>query len=306
LYRKFGIAKGHASELDVGIIINPMVKSLFIAVVVSLGAVFPCVAGDFAGPWGIQLYSVRNELATNVPGTLDEVRNWGVKNVELAGTYGLTAEQFKAQLDERGLTPVSAHFGYDEYRTNLAAVVRDARVLGLKYAGCAWIPRPNDAPFDEAKCREAIAVFNRAGRVLAQNGVTFFYHAHGYEFQPYENGTLFDLMMRWTNPKYVHYQMDVFWIVHAGQDPVALLKKYPTRWELMHLKGMRESTPTGLLTGETDVRNDVALGTGKIDYAPILREAKTIGIQWYFIEDESPASEQQIPQSIQYLKTVNW
>ena len=306
MYRKFGIAKNEASALDVGIIINPKLNGLFIAVALSLGAVVTGLAGDFAGPWGIQLWSVRDELATNVPGTLDEVRSWGVKNVELAGTYGLTAEQFKAQLDARGLIPVSAHFPYDEYRTNLAEVIRDARTLGLKYAGCAWIPRPNDAPFDEAKCREAIAVFNRAGRALAEQGVTFFYHSHGYEFQPYKDGTLFDLMMRKTNPAYVHYQMDVFWIVHGGQDPVALLKKYPTRWELMHLKGMREGTPTGLLTGETDVRNDVALGTGKIDYAPVLREAKAIGIRWYFIEDESPSSEQQIPQSIQYLKTVNW
>ncbi|HUE36512.1 MAG TPA: TIM barrel protein [Candidatus Acidoferrum sp.] len=264
------------------------------------------VAGSFGGPWGIQLYSLRTELATNVPGTLDEVKRWGVKNVELAGTYGLTAEQFKAQLDLRGLTPVSAHFDYGEYRTNLDAIVRDARVLGLKYAGCAWIPRDDKKPFDEQKCREAIAVFNRAGKVLARHGITFFYHSHGYEFQPYGDGTLFDLMMKETNPKYVHFQMDVFWIVHAGQDPVALFKKYPRRWELMHLKGMRDSTPTGLLTGQTDVTNDVALDTGKIDYAPVLREAKKIGIQWYFIEDESPSSEQQIPESIRYLKKVTW
>jgi sugar phosphate isomerase/epimerase len=283
-----------------------MSRALFLAVVVSLGAVWACAAGDFEGPWGLQLYSVRTELATNVPGTLDEVKSWGVKNVELAGTYGLTTEAFKAQLGERGLIPVSAHFPYDEYRTNLEAVIRDARVLGIQYAGCGWIPRENDGPLDEAKCREVIAVFNRAGRALAQNGVTFFYHPHGYEFEPYGKETLFDLMMRRTNPRYVHYQMDVFWIVRAGQDPVALLKKYPTRWDMMHLKGMRESTPTGILTGPTDVRSNVPMGIGKIDYVPILREAKALGIQWYFIEDESPSSEQQIPQSIQYLKTVNW
>jgi sugar phosphate isomerase/epimerase len=264
------------------------------------------VAGDFEGPWGIQLYSLRTQLATNVPDTLDEVKHWGVKNVELAGTYGLTAEQFKAQLDLHGLKPVSAHFPYDEYRTNLDAIVRDAGVLGLQYAGCAWIPRAHDKPFDEQKCREAIAVFNHAGEVLARHGVTFFYHPHGYEFQPYQGGKLFDLMMKETNPKYVHFQMDIFWIVHPGQDPVALLKKYPRRWDMMHLKGMRDSTPTGLLTGETDVANDVALDTGKIDYAPILREAKKIGIKWYFVEDESPSSEQQIPESIHYLETVKW
>jgi sugar phosphate isomerase/epimerase len=259
-------------------------------------------AASFKGPWGIQLYSLRAQFATNVPGTLDEIKSWGVTNVELAGTYGLTPEQFKAQLDARGFNAVSGHFPFDEYRTNIDAIIHDAKIFGLKYVGCAWVP--HDGPFDEARCRDAVAVFNHAGEVLAQHGLKFFYHVHGYEFQPYEDGTLLDLMMSETNPKFVHFQMDVFWIVHPGQDPVALLEKYSNRWELMHLKGMRDSTPTGLLTGHTDVINDVALDTGKIDYAPILREAEKIGIKWYFIEDESPVSEQQIPQSINYLKTV--
>lgn len=278
----------------------------FIVTAASLAALFTCAAGSFEGPWGLQLYSLRSEFATNVPGTLDEVKSWGVKNVELAGTYGLTPEQFRAQLDLRGLKAVSGHFPFDEYRTNLDAVVHAAKVFGLKYAGCAWIPHDDGKPFDEQTCREAIAVFNHAGEVLAKQNVRFFYHAHGYEFQPYPGGTLLDLMMKETNPKYVHFQMDVFWIVHPGQDPMALLKKYGKRWELMHVKGMRDSTPTGLLTGHTDVTNDVALGTGKIDYVPILRQAKKTGVKWYFIEDESPASEQQVPQSIHYLETVIW
>ena len=279
---------------------------LFLAVISSLAALSTCTAGTFKGPWGLQLYSLRTELATNVPGTLDEVKSWGVKNVELAGTYNLTPEQFKAQLDRHGLTAVSGHFPYDEYRTNLDGVIHDAKILGLKYVGCAWIPHDDNKPFDEQTCRQAIAVFNHAGEVLARHHLTFFYHVHGYEFQPYQDGTLFDLMMKETNPQYMHFQMDVFWIVHPGQDPVKLLKKYGKRWQLMHMKGMRDSTPTGLLTGHSDVTNDVALGTGKIDYAPVLREAQKIGIKWYFIEDESPSSEQQVPQSIRYLKTVKW
>ncbi|HLZ53518.1 MAG TPA: sugar phosphate isomerase/epimerase [Verrucomicrobiae bacterium] len=280
--------------------------TLLWAMVVSLAAVSSCTAGSFKGPWGIQLYSLRTGLATNVPGTLDEVKGWGVRNVELAGTYNLTAGQFKAQLDAHGLTAVSGHFPFDDYRTNLDGIIRDANVLGLKYVGCAWIPHDDNQLFDEKTCREAIAVFNHAGEVLAQHHLKFFYHVHGYEFQPYQDGTLLDLMMKETNPKYVNFQMDVFWIVHPGQDPVKLLQKYGKRWQLMHLKGMRDSTPTGLITGHSDVTNDVALGAGKIDYAPILREAKKIGIKWYYIEDESPSSEQQVPQSIHYLKTVKW
>ena len=253
---------------------------------------------------GLQLYSLRNQLGVDVPGTLDVIKSWGITNVELAGTYGLTPAQFKAQLDARGLNAVSGHFPYERFRDDIDGVARDAQILGLKYVGCAWVP--HNEPFDEKSCREAIAVFNQAGAALAQHGVTFFYHVHGYEFQPFQDGTLFDLLMKATDPKLVHFQMDVFWIVHPGQDPVKLLKKYGSRWQLMHLKGMRESTPTGLLTGHSAVTNDVAVGTGKIDYPPILKVAKKVGVQWYIIEDESPSSEQQVPQSYHYLETLDW
>src|SRR5258706_5575819 len=96
--------------------------------------------------------------------------------------------------------------------------------MGRKYDGCAWITYKG--VFDEKSCIEAIAVFNRAGEALAKHGLKFFYHTHGYEFQPFGNGTLFDLMMAETKPEFVRYEMDVFWIVHPGQDPVKLFEKY--------------------------------------------------------------------------------
>jgi sugar phosphate isomerase/epimerase len=100
--------------------------------------------------------------------------------------------------------------------------------------------------------------------------------------------------------------MDIFWIVHAGQDPVKLFQKYGSRFQLTHLKGMKDSTPTGLLTGNSDVSNDVPLGVGKIDLPPILRAAEQAGVKWNFIEDESPSVEQQIPQSLHYLEQLQW
>ncbi len=253
---------------------------------------------------GLQLYSLRNQFQKDVPGTLDEVKAFGFRNVELAGTYNLTPEQFKQQLDARGLVAVSGHFAYERYRDDVEGVAHDAQILGLKYCGCAWIPHAG--AFDEKTCREAADVFNRAGEALAKHGLKFFYHTHGYEFQPFQDGTLFDLLMHETNPKYVNFEMDVFWIVHPGQDPVKLLNEYGKRWQLMHVKGMREGTPTGLLTGSSDVTNDVAVGQGKIDYVPILKAAKKAGVKYYIIEDESPSSEQQIPQSLNFLKTVRW
>ncbi len=141
---------------------------------------------------------------------------------------------------------------------------QEAKALGLKYAGCAWIAHKGD--LDEKTCREAAKVFNHAGEVLAKHGITFNYHTHGYEFQPYGSGTLFDLLMTETKPELVSYEMDVFWIVHGGQDPVELFKKYGDRFALVHLKDMKNGTPINLLTGTSDVKNDVALGTGRIDY----------------------------------------
>ncbi|MFO1476278.1 MAG: sugar phosphate isomerase/epimerase [Verrucomicrobiota bacterium] len=256
----------------------------------------------FEGPLGLQLYSLRAQFAKDVPGTLDMVKKLGIQNVELAGTYGKTPEEFKSMLDARGLKAIGGHFGFEDFRTNLDSLVQQAKALGLSYVGCAWIP--HNGPFTEAQCRDAVKVFNYAGDVLSKHGLKFYYHVHGYEFQPFRDGTLLDMMMKGTNPETVSFEMDVFWIVFPNQDPVKLLEKFGSRWELMHLKGMKESTKTGELTGGTDVNNDVAVGQGKIDFPPILRAAKKAGVKWYFIEDESKSSVEQIPQSIDYLKTV--
>jgi len=262
------------------------------------------IGSSFKGPIGLQLYSLRDQFPKDVPGTLDEVKKMGFRYAELAGTYGLTPDQFKAQLAARGIEPIAAHFSYDEFRDNPEAVALKAKELGLKYSGCAWIPHQGD--FDEKTCREAAAVFNRAGEALAKHGLKFFYHCHGYEFQPFGQGTLFDLLMSETNPKSVFYEMDIFWVVFPNQDPVKLFAKYGKRWELVHLKDMKKGTPTGALTGGTDVKNDAALGAGQMDLPAILRAAKKAGVKWYFIEDESPWSEQQIPQSLRFLEQVKF
>jgi sugar phosphate isomerase/epimerase len=262
------------------------------------------IGPDFKGPIGLQLYSLRAQFSNSVPATLDQVHRFGVQYVELAGTYNLPPEKFKQQLAEKGLKPISGHFPFERYRDDVEGIARDAKTLGLQYTGCAWIPHTD--PFDEKTCREAIAVFNRAGEALAKHGLKFFYHTHGYEFQPHGGGTLFDLLMAETKPNFVRYEMDVFWIVHPGQDPVKLLQKYGQRFELMHVKDMKKGTPTGLLTGHSDVANDVALGTGIMDWPAILSAAKKAGVEWYFIEDESPTSVGQIPQSLRFLEHVKF
>ncbi len=258
---------------------------------------------SFKGPIGLQLYSLRADFAKDVPGTLTRVQGYGIKNVELAGTYNLPPEKFNEMLAVHGLKAISGHFPYERFRDDAEGVARDAKALGLRYAGCAWITHKDD--FDEQECREAAAVFNRAGEVLATHGIRFFYHTHGYEFQPHAQGTLFDLLMSETKPDLVHYEMDVFWIVHPGQDPAKLLEKYGKRFELMHVKDMKKGVK-GDLTGKSDVTNDVALGTGQMNWSSILAAARRAGVKWYFIEDESPTAVGQIPQSLRFLEQVKF
>ena len=259
---------------------------------------------SFKGPIGLQLYSLRDQFKKDVPGTLDLVKRFGIRYAELAGTYGMSNEKFLAELDARGIKAIAAHFSYDQYRQEPEKVAAEAKALGLQYAGLAWIP--HEGAFDEKKCREAIEVFNKAGAVLAKQGIKFFYHIHGYEFQPHPKGTLLDLLITETDPKLVTYEMDIFWVVYPNQDPVKLFEKYGKRWELVHLKDMRKGTQTGSLSGGTDVKNDAALGAGLMDMAAILKAAKKAGVKWYFIEDESPWSETQIPQSLQFLEQVKF
>ena len=261
------------------------------------------VGPSFKGPIGLQLYSLRGEFTRNVPAALEKVKGYGVKIVELAGTYNLSPEKFKEMLDANGLKPVSGHFSFERYKNDVDGIARDAKALGLEYVGCAWIPHQGE--FDEKECREAIAVFNQAGEALAKQRLKFFYHCHGFEFRPHGDGTFMDLLMKETDPRWVRFQMDVFWVMHPGADPVRWLEKYPKRWELMHVKDMKKGV-TGDFSGKSDVSNDVVLGTGQMDWPAILKAAEKAGVKYYFIEDESPTAAEQIPQSLRFLEQVKW
>lgn len=257
----------------------------------------------FKGQLAVQLWSFRHDFEKDVPGTLQRVRALGFTHVELAGYYNLTAPQFKADLDKAGLKAISMHVGFDEIQTKLDEIIRDAKLFGVTDVGIAWI----NSPFTKADCEKAIAVFNQAGEKLAQNGLTFFYHTHGYEFVPNEGGrgTLFDLLMSKTNPKFVKLQLDTLHVIHPGQDPAALLRKFPGRFVSVHLKDLRKDKEPDN-TGEVKDEDGRPLGQGKVNWPSVLREARRQGIKWYIVEDETPTVWQAVPLSLQYLRRVKF
>ncbi len=257
----------------------------------------------FKGRLAIQLWSFRHDFEKDVPGTLRRVRALGFTQVELAGYYDLTARQFKAELVRAGLTAVSMHVGFDEIQSKLDEIIRDARLFGVKQVGVPWI----NTPFTKADCERAIAVFNQAGQRLAARGITFFYHLHGYEFVPNEGGqgTLYDLLLARTDPKFVKLQLDTLHVAHPGQDPAALLRQHPARFVSLHLKDLRRDKAPDH-TGEVADEDGRPLGQGKINWPDTLKAARQAGVQWYIIEDETPTVWQAVRQSLNYLKSVRY
>ena len=253
---------------------------------------------------GLQLYSLRNQFKTDVPGTLAKIKSWNIHEIEGGGTYGLSMDDYKKLLVQNNLKMVSVGADFNQLAKDPQVAVDEAKAFGAKYVMCAWVPHQG-TDFTIQDIQKAVEVFNAAGKVMHENGISFCYHPHGYEFRPYEDGTLFDYLVKHTNPLYVNFEMDVFWVKHPGQDPVALLEKYPTRFLMMHLKDRRPGTE-GNQNGTAPDETNVVLGQGDVGIAAIMKAAGKIGIKYYFIEDESPRSVEQIPQSLAYLKQLKY
>ena len=258
----------------------------------------------YIAPFGVQTYSFRNYFPKDIPGTLDRIQAMGITEIE-GGPGRLPAEEFKKMCDARGISIPSTGASFEDLSRDPMKVVDVAKKLNSKYVMCAWVPHKESGNFTLEDAQRAVNVFNKAGKVLAENGITFCYHPHGYEFQPYGDGTLLDYIIEKTNPEHVSMEMDVFWVHFGGGDPIALLKKYPERWKLMHLKDMKKGIKKDL-TGGTNVEYNVPLGQGEVDIAGILKEGRKVGIAHYFIEDESSKVVDQVPESIKYLKRLKY
>jgi sugar phosphate isomerase/epimerase len=281
---------------------NCPIRSLLI----TLLTVAAAGASPVADHLGLQFWSLRHEFEAGVSKGLDETKALGFTLVETAGTYGLKPADFREQLTAHGLKAVAAHIPYERLKNELPAVIAEAKTLGVEYIVTPWLLQPE---FDAAAARTVAADFNAWGGAIRAAGLKFAFHPHGYEFHPIPGGhgeTPFDLLVSLTKPGVVSFEMDVFWVAHAGVDPAKLLAKYPDRWTLLHVKDLRKGGEVGVGTRSAPAEDHVAVGSGQLDWSAILRAAKAIGVEYYFIEDETAAPLQNIPVSVRFLQSFKY
>ena len=250
---------------------------------------------------GIVSYTFRNEFAKDMPQTLDNIKALGISNIEFSNLFGKTATELRTLLDARSMVCTSYGVSYDAMLKKPESVIQEAKTLGAEFVRIAWIP--HTPPFDKIMAEKTVADFNTFGQKLKENGITFCYHNHGFEFVPFGDETIFDFIVKNTNPEYVSFEMDVLWVFHPGQDPAKLLKKYPDRFRLMHVKDLKKGVAHDL-TGQTAPENDITLGTGQLNLKQIIKIAKKTKIKYFYIEDENPKAAEQVPLSLAYLKSL--
>ena len=278
-----------------------------------LGATRALAAGPaFRGPIGVQLYTVRDALKTAPEETIHAVAALGYQQVE--ATLNSDFASLLPLLKKNNLDVVSCHFDTplipgDWGARNQAptgtwsAAVEEAHAAGIRYMVLPYL-RPAERGGPDVYRRLADQL-NHAAPLCQKSGMTLAYHNHAFEFQPVEGQRPFDILMERTDPKLVKLELDVFWVSTAGQDPVALLKQYPGRVALLHLKDKAQGAP--VLFSEEAVGHNAykEVGSGFLDFAAILKAAKDAGVQHYFVEqDYCPGNPiDSLRKSYQYLRS---
>ncbi len=255
---------------------------------------------------GIIMGTARGMMQNGPEEGLIKLKELGIKYIEGAGARGMNRVEYKKLLDKHGFDVVASGVNFDklEHPDSIKVIIENHKFFQAEYAVCYWIPHQGD-DFTFADMEKGVAVFNKAGKQFAEAGISLVYHPHGYEFRPYPGpGTMFDYMMEKTDPLYVNFQMDVFWIRNPGQDPAAIMRKYPTRFPLTHLKD-RMIGSIDNLNGRQDKERNVVLGQGDVNIAEVMKAAKEIGVKYHLIEDESSRATVQLPQHLQYLRDLN-
>ena len=231
-------------------------------------------------PIGVQLYTVRSILPNDVAGTLQAIRKIGYQNVEtFVAEYKMSAKDLRQAIVDAGLTVPSAHFGYDDFESRFDY----AKELGVECIVCSSIPKTIANSADGYK--RGAEQYNKWGERAKSMGMRFGFHNHDAEFQPYGDVTGFDVLMKYTDPALVQWQMDCYWVAQAGHDPVAMLRQYGHRIQSLHLKDRKPNVPTSFSTGPA-AAHFTEVGEGTLDWKAIFRLAASDHIQWMFVEQD--------------------
>jgi len=265
------------------------------------------------GPIGLQLYSVRDLMKADVPGTLAKVAAIGFKEVEFAGLFGQNPKDVRAMLDKNGLSAPASHVDMNTIDTKLPETIETASTLGHKFLIVPYVDEPTRKQPDVWK--RLADLLNRAGAQTQKAGIEMAYHQHSFEFVPSSplGGKLpYDYLLENTDPKLVKMELDICWTVAAEQDPVAYFKKYPGRFPLMHVKDwLKNGKPgapyAGALGPDTKFTGEMAnVGQGSIDWKRVLGASDAGGVKHYIVEHDNPKSIDDLAGSYQYLRKLSF
>ena len=267
---------------------------------------------------GVQLYTVRSEIAKDFEGSLAKVASIGYKEVELAGFkmkdgkvsyFDRSPQEMRSALDRHGLTAPSTHVDYAALsQDNFQRVIEASKVIGHKYIVNPWIEDSVRKQPDGFK--RAAETFNRAGEASKKAGMQFAYHNHWFEYLPVNGKLPYDILLQESDPDLVKMEMDLCWISVAGQDPVKYFDRYPGRFPLVHVKDVTK-IPSVTAAGEQDfgdsMKEMTEVGSGVIDWKRIFAHSEKAGIKHYFVEHDNPKSPfDSIRTSYQYLERLRF
>lgn len=257
-------------------------------------------AGKRKNAIGLQLYTLRDTIPNDPKGVLQKVAGFGYKELEAYSysngkIFGMDYTEFNKFVQGLGMTVTSGHYGLDQIKGDTwKRAVEDAKKNGQKFMVLPYIGEEHRKTIDGYK--SIIADMNAAGEVCNQFGVRFGYHNHAFEFEAVDGQTPYDLMLKELDPKKVGMEMDIFWVVNAGRDPLKYFQQYPGRFEQWHVKDMDKA----------DRNRNADVGTGSIDWKSIFANAKQSGLRHFYVEQESypGAPIDSAAASAKYLKTI--
>jgi sugar phosphate isomerase/epimerase len=227
---------------------------------------------------GLQLYTVRTEMGRDFEGTLARVAAIGYREVEFAGYFERSPAAVRKALNDTGLTAPATHVPGSSISRDWAHTLDDAAAIGCRYVVAAWIDAAERRSLDQWKVWAER--FNRAGEQAAARGLRFAYHNHNYEFQPIAGRVPYQVLLDETDATRVRLEMDLYWIISAGGDPLAYFDKYPGRFPLVHVKD----------SGGPPEHRMMDVGAGIIDFRRIFAQQAKAGIDHFFVEHDEPPS----------------